>query len=309
MDLRSDVDLCLEVVATGPAPGRDRHGVPGMRPSLAALAALIALLAAPAPADAEPVSNGDFETGPAIPLANPVYPVPAGNGALTGWSVASGAVSIVTDNYWVPGSGARSIALSGGGPGAIEQSFATTAGASCRLTFWLSGEPFSSPTLKHLLVTAGSASRDYTFDVTPAWHWDMHWQRQSLDFTAASGTTTLRFASLDATAWGPAVDDVRVELLSLGVVPGARLSLAPVAPDPLRGRGRLEFSLASAGPARVTVYDVLGRERARLADGTFAAGPHTLELDGGAWGAGPGLYLAVLEAAGSRLVRRFTVLR
>jgi hypothetical protein len=155
----------------------------------------------------------------------------------------------------------------------------------------------------------GGTTQDFTYDITPAWHWDMHWLRQSLDFTAPGTTTTLRFASLDASNWGPAIDSVSVELQSLGVIPGARVSLSRVAPDPVRGRGRIEFSLASPGRARLSVYDVLGRERARLADGEFGAGPRSLELDPAAWSAAPGLYVAVLDAAGTRLVRRFLVVR
>jgi len=280
-----------------------------MRPRALRFAALIsALLLAAGPARAQFISNGSFEQGPAIPLANPIFAVAPGNTALTGWTVSGGAISIITDNYWVPQSGHRSVELSSTGPGAIEQTFATSTGANYRLTFWLTGEPFSSPTLKHLRVTVGATVQDYTYDVTPAWHWDMFWLQHSLDFTAAGSNTTLRFASLDASQWGPALDSVKVELTSLDVPASSRLSLSAISPDPTSGRARVSFSLANAGHVRLALYDVQGRERARLLDGTLGAGPHTAAFDATEWGGAPGLYLAVLETAGQRFVRRFTVL-
>jgi hypothetical protein len=45
-----------------------------------------------------------------------------------------------------------------------------------------------------------------------------------------------------------------------------------------------------------------------LVEGTLGAGPHTVDFHAAEWGGEPGLYLALLETAGQRLVRRFTVL-
>lgn len=271
--------------------------------------ALALLLGSFTPSRAQILTNGNFDQGPVIPQASPVHPVAPGSTALTGWTVTGGAVSIVTDNYWVPLSGTRSLVLSSTGPGAVEQSFSSSAGNVYRLTFWLSGEPFSSPTLKHLRVTAGDTQQDYTFDVSPAWHWDMHWQQHTLDFTAAGPVTTLRFASLDASQWGPAIDSALVVLVSTGVPAVDGLALSAITPDPVLAQGRLTFSLPTAGPARLTIFDVQGRTLARLADGEHGAGPHTIEFVPARFGARPGIGIAVLEAAGHRLVRRFTVLR
>jgi choice-of-anchor C domain-containing protein len=274
-----------------------------------ALVAIVLLVTSLAPAHAQILVNGNFDQGPVIPLAAPVHPVAPGSTALTGWTVTGGAVSIVTDNYWVPLSGPRSLALSSTGPGAVEQSFSSSAGNVYRLTFWLSGEPFSSPTLKHLRVTAGDTQQDYTYDISPAWHWDMHWQQHTLDFTATGPTTTLAFASLDATQWGPAIDSARVVLVSTGVPGVAGLTLSAMTPDPVLAQGRLTFSLPSAGHARLSVFDVQGRMLARLADGEHGAGPHTIEFAPHRFGARPGMCVAVLQAAGRTLVRRFAVLR
>ena len=279
-----------------------------MRPRAMLAALLCSALLAAAPVRAEFLTNGGFEAGAAISPTIPVLAVAPGGTSLTGWTVVNGAVSIVTSDYWVPIAGTRSVALSSTGPGAIQQSFPSTPGANYRLTFWIAGEPFSTPTIKHLRVTAGPAQADYTFDIAPAWNWDMFWTQHTLDFTANASTTTVRFASQDDTQWGPAIDEASLVLTSLGVPPSSPLSLSAVSPDPTQGRARVAFSLASAGHARLSLYDVQGRERARLVDGALGAGPHAASFDAAEWGAAPGLYLAVLETAGQRLVSRFTVL-
>ena len=281
----------------------------------AAVLASLVLVAIPALAHAALIANGNFEDGPAIPPTNPILAVAPGTGVLNGWTVSDATVCVVTDNYWVPLSGQRSICLSDMRPGSIsttqgsiQQTFACAPGAVYRLTFWMSGEAFSSPTIKHLRVHAGGTVQDYTFDVTPAWNWDMAWALHTLDFTASGASTTVKLSGLDATAWGPALDSMKVELVAAGVTPAAALAFSPVSPDPVRANGRIAFSLASAGHARLAVYDVQGRQQAVIADGTFGAGPHSLEFSPPAWGARPGLYLAVLQAGEQTLVRRFTVL-
>ena len=275
---------------------------------LAAVVCAAGVCAAPA-FGANLLVNGNFEVGPAISVANPIFTVAPGNAALTGWTVSGGAINIITDGYWVPLSGSRSVELSSAGPGSIQQDFATSAGAIYRLTFWLSGEPFSTPTIKHLRLTAGSTVQDLTFDVTPAWHWDMAWSQRTFDFTAAGSTTTLKFSSMDASQWGPAIDSAKVELVSAGVpAAGAALAFAPVAPDPVRDAGRMAFTLAEAGHVRLAIHDIQGRRVALLADADMDAGPHGVEFSPRAWGARPGLYLATLQVAGRTLVRRFSVL-
>jgi choice-of-anchor C domain-containing protein len=280
---------------------------PLIRPLTAAV--LTAGLLAAQASWADLLVNGNFEQGPSIPSLNPIMAVAPGNDALSGWTVSGGAINIVTDNYWVPLSGHRSIVLSSSGPGAIEQDIATAPGAVYRLTFWLSGEPFSSPTLKHVRLTAGATTQDQTYDITDAWHWDMAWSQRTFDFAATGSTTTLRLASMDATQWGPALDSMKVELVSAGV-PGSAtaLAFAPVSPDPVRGVGRMRFTLAQAGHVRLAVHDIQGRQVALLANADLPAGPHGIDFSPSAWNASPGLYLATLQAGGRTIVRRFSVL-
>ena len=92
-----------------------------------------------------------------------------------------------------------------------------------------------------------------------------------------------------------------------GAAPTAdALRLDPPRPNPLRGPGRISFTLAEAGPATVDVFDVQGRAVARLADGPRAAGPHVVGFDASALPAGT--YLVRLSAGGqSRTVQAAVV--
>jgi len=257
---------------------------------------------------ADMLTNGGFESGPAVP-ATGILAVAPGSPALTGWTVLNGAVNIVTNNYWACLSGVRSVALSSSGPGAIQQTFASASGSVYRLTFSMTGEPFSTPTIKHLRVEAGGTTQDYTYDVTPAWHWDMHWEQHTLDFVAPGPTTTVTLTSLDASPNGPALDGLTIDFVSaaVGDEPG-RLALAPVAPDPLRHEGRVAFALPSTQPVRLAVVDVQGRTVATLAHGTMGAGPHQLSFSPRSIGLRSGLYFLILDAGEHTLVRRFTTI-
>ncbi|MEM1096396.1 MAG: SMP-30/gluconolactonase/LRE family protein [Bacteroidota bacterium] len=65
-------------------------------------------------------------------------------------------------------------------------------------------------------------------------------------------------------------------------------------PNPAEQSTTVQFDLAEAGPAAVTVYDLLGREVEQLTTGPLAAGTHVVELTTADWV--PGSYLVRLEA-------------
>ena len=77
------------------------------------------------------------------------------------------------------------------------------------------------------------------------------------------------------------------------------------APNPAADRARLSFSLPAAADVSLVVYDVRGREVARLADGALPAGPHQSALDTSALPSG--VYLARLVADGLGAATRTVV--
>lgn len=258
-------------------------------------------------ADAESLTNGSFETGPTISATGQLSMNP-GTTTIPGWTTTRGKTTYLNDTYWVANSGIHSVALHENQVGGIKQTFASQAGAVYRLSFVMSGEPFVAPTVRHLRATAAGQSQDFSADVSQAWHWDMGWVARTWDFTANAATTTLELYSLDTGMFGPAIDDVSVQLVSSGVGSAAgALAFAPPSPSPARTRTQLSFVLPREQSVRLTVHDVSGREVDRLLDTTLPAGSHAHTWDVSALAAG--VYLVRLEADGVRLSRRVAVIR
>ncbi len=67
-------------------------------------------------------------------------------------------------------------------------------------------------------------------------------------------------------------------------------------PNPFNPSTVIRYQLAGAGPVRLTVYDILGREVATLVDGIQQQGIHEARFDGG--GLSSGIYLYRLQTAG-----------
>lgn len=86
----------------------------------------------------------------------------------------------------------------------------------------------------------------------------------------------------------------------------AALALA-AAPNPFNPLTRLSFTLTRPGPVRLAIFDLLGREVARLMDGDFAAGTQQITFDARALASG--LYLARLEAEGRTAVAKLALVR
>lgn len=161
-------------------------------------------------APANLIVNGGFDLGP-----HPSYftTYAKSSRAMPGWVVTMGSVDLMGPNWHDADRGASSVDLDGTpGPGAIAQSFATTRGAKYTVSFALAGNPECGPTIKRLVVTAGNASRRYSFDTSHTGDAHMGWQPKSFTFLAAGARSTLTFTSLDSkgSLCGPAIDAVRV---------------------------------------------------------------------------------------------------
>ncbi len=91
---------------------------------------------------------------------------------------------------------------------------------------------------------------------------------------------------------------------NVGVRQGARVD-APTLAAPTLARGReakIAFELPRDGSARLSVLDIQGRERARLADGWFTSGRHTTTWNVG--GAPAGIYFVRLSMNAEVAVRK-----
>lgn len=78
-------------------------------------------------------------------------------------------------------------------------------------------------------------------------------------------------------------------------------------PNPFNPSTVVGFRLSVSGEASVKVFDLLGREVALLANGTYSSGTHSVTFD--ASGLSSGMYLVVLESAGMRDVRKVSLVK
>jgi choice-of-anchor C domain-containing protein len=264
------------------------------------------------PARANLLTNGSFEAGPAPGEA---VQLSAGSTAITGW-IVTGTNIDYCGTRWAAASGSSSVALNGSDAGGIAQTFATVTGGQYGVRFYLSGDPFSTPAVKQVRVTAADQSADFSDDITGIWPWAMAWSPKNWSFTASAMNTTLEFHSLMGGDTGPAIDSVSVELISsattgVGSNGTQTLGLAPFAPNPTHDGGRTQFTITRAMPVRLSVFDLAGREIAVLADGVFQPGHYSAAWNGRtASGRSPsGLYLLQLSARGQRLTQRLVVTR
>ena len=95
---------------------------------------------------------------------------------------------------------------------------------------------------------------------------------------------------------GPEFQDLILQ--SVDTEQNAPLASLDVYPHPFQTTATLEFTLGVAGPVHVALYDILGREVARLAQSYRASGEHRVVLD--ASRLAPGAYVVVLESSGRR---------
>jgi choice-of-anchor C domain-containing protein len=163
------------------------------------------------------VVNGGFEAG--TPNDGPSTHwtrLSPGDTSMTSWTIASGNVDWFSAEAATACQGSRSVDLNGNTNGAISQSFATTPGASYRVTFCLAANTNGAPTVKTVDVSAtGNPTVSYQFDGTGHTLTNMGWTTKSYPFVASGNSTTLTFASTTTVveglnAFGPVIDNVVV---------------------------------------------------------------------------------------------------
>ncbi|MEO1076065.1 MAG: T9SS type A sorting domain-containing protein, partial [Bacteroidota bacterium] len=86
-----------------------------------------------------------------------------------------------------------------------------------------------------------------------------------------------------------------------------RVELFTPAPNPVRQSARVFYTLPASGPVRVSVFDLLGREVAVLAEGTRPAGDGEVGFDASRLASG--VYVLRLLTEQGAVTRRVTVVR
>ena len=109
----------------------------------------------------------------------------------------------------------------------------------------------------------------------------------------------------DPSAGSPVAVSAEMQVVKPGGLSGPHVS-----PSPAHHGTTVSFTLPAAGNAELSIYDLLGRRIATLADGLQPAGPQNLRWDGRARDgspAWPGVYFARLVTGGRAMSARFVV--
>jgi hypothetical protein len=99
-------------------------------------------------------------------------------------------------------------------PGSLVQSFATAAGTSYQLTFYLSCNPAGGPTLRTMVVKVGNTKAHFRWNIQKERNTlsDMKWTLETVAFTATEASTKLKFISTTKIGvFGPAIALVSVD--------------------------------------------------------------------------------------------------
>jgi hypothetical protein len=124
--------------------------------------------------------------------------------------------------------------------------------------------------------------------------------RYGVRAAAAALTGDLGFVNVDLSLVMPVSNQDRAEALTGVAIRG-------LAPNPARTSARALVEVAEGGPARIALFDVLGREVAVLADGELAAGAHEVSLDTARLA--PGVYVVRVQMPRGVAAQRLTVVR
>jgi choice-of-anchor C domain-containing protein len=190
-----------------------------LRRTTLATALLVALSAASGFVSAGPAAAG--ETGAAVTTTfadsfeSPVIDVDfvdyvAGQ-QVGAWKVVSGSVDLTTD--WQHAQGFQSMDLNGFNAGAIAHTVPTTVLTTYRVTYALAANPDAGQAIRTGNVKVNGQLLDsFSFDSTGKTVSNMGWVYRSFYFTnTLAASAQLQFASTTPSAWGPVIDDVRVE--------------------------------------------------------------------------------------------------
>jgi choice-of-anchor C domain-containing protein len=169
---------------------------------------------------ATPFQNGGFETGPNSPVnfcgvcgAPYIGTFFAPFAGIPGWTVTAGSIDIIFltgSAGWSPSEGSRAIDLDGLSGGTLVQTFDTIPGLSYEVSFDLAANFYTGDLVKSVLVTAPGFSQIYTFDSIGRTALNMGWQTETFQFVAAGSSSSLSFDSQTNSAFGAALDNVRV---------------------------------------------------------------------------------------------------
>jgi hypothetical protein len=103
------------------------------------------------------------------------------------------------------------------------------------------------------------------------------------------------------------LDDVNIgnAQVATGIVAPSDLSEISLYPNPAASQSTLSIGLSKADRASVKIYDINGREAARVFEGNMGDGITQLEINGSTLA--PGVYIVNIQAGGSVAQRKLVI--
>jgi choice-of-anchor C domain-containing protein len=152
------------------------------------------------------VADGNFSS----PSGGGSFVSYAGNSSMGPWTVTGSGVDLIGAYWQAPNGIGGSVDLDGSAPGGLTQQLATAAGQLYQLSFYLSGNPDGSPSVKSLGISIGNLSNSVSYALNSNTHSNMGYVWESFRFVA-SGPTILSFTSNDVSSpYGPVIGGVSV---------------------------------------------------------------------------------------------------
>lgn len=283
------------------------EGSPMLAGTLRTTLLLLCLAIVPTAARAQVVLTEDFETpdtGNFTTFFAPANLVTATNT----WTVTQNSVDLFEDAARaeaVAFDGGQAVDLTGSpGPGVMETTFGTEAGAAYELSFHYARNNLLGADTgdAEVEVLGKTLLLHETIQHDPAMYsFDTHVHFTGI-FVADSTDLTLRFTSFDDGNAGVTVDAItitEIDPVSIGALTARDREdrLLAAQPNPFQSSVAVHYSTSRPGPVDVTIYDVRGRRIRTLTRDGHEPGVRTVSWDGTddrGVRAAPGVYLCVL---------------
>ena len=138
--------------------------------------------------------------------------------------------------------------------------------------------------------------------IAPGQTFYFRWQKSNADGDGGTLRSGLAINNISITAIDP--NETSIDSANDNVV---EFALMQNYPNPFNPTTTIAFTLPESSEIRLTIFDMLGRKVATLADGVVSAGAHTVQFDASQLNSG--IYIYRLEAGNLTTTRKMTLIK
>jgi len=149
-------------------------------------------------------------------------------------------------------------------------------------------------------IPANAPAGNYTYTAHVG-NYPTSWDDASFPFTKSAAGD-----GIQVTGWACSGEDFGSTVTFASTTPD-NFALKAAYPNPFNPETNLTYTMPEAGNVQLVVYDVQGREMARLVDGFEQAGEHSVTFSGSNFSSG--VYFAVLKADGRQFTQKMLLVK